>query len=77
MTSIIERRTLSEDLQSNLWSSFIISFQTSKEYFDNVFSIFVCSKLETNFKTKGKKNLALAVFEKSTEKYLKIVRYCS
>jgi hypothetical protein len=45
ITTIIERRTVSEEVQDNLWNCFVISFQTTKEYFDSIFSTFVSNKL--------------------------------
>jgi hypothetical protein len=76
ITTILERRVLSEELEATLWNCFVVAFQTSKEYFDSVFSSFVSLKLEANFKSKGKRSLSAGAFEKLTEKYLKLVRYC-
>jgi hypothetical protein len=49
-------------LQDALWNCFVIGFQTTKEYFDGVFSLFVSNKLEVNFKSKGKRNLTVGAF---------------
>ena len=67
---------MNQELQSRLWNCYLVNFYTDKEYFESIFSSIVSNRLQKNFKLKGKKNLNMAVFEKLSEKYLKIIRYC-
>jgi hypothetical protein len=56
---LFERRSLTGKMQSEIWDMYVINFHIKKEYFDQVFSVYIKNTIDSHLRARSKKPIAL------------------